>query len=138
MATQPTPLSDRKAARRAFPASDTTPVTADNFVRAETNMHLGIGGPDRMEFANSDRSSPKKLRDTRLALNSTLPDLRRACGGMDQLAPVRHGIGTASVWDLNRDVNATYRNVMPAMNAIPWPISAQRIWSSVTGGPAEC
>ena len=56
------------------------------------------------------------MRDALLVLNETLPDLRRAGGPREQVDPVRHLIGTASVWGLNPDKDAIYLNVTPAQN----------------------
>src|SRR5262245_46330636 len=50
--------------------------------------------PGKFEVPNWDQASQKKVRDSLLALNSTLPDLRRAFGSRFQVDQVRHLIGT--------------------------------------------
>src|SRR4029077_6544752 len=74
------------------------------------------GGPGRFEVPNWDPASQKKVRDALLALNSTLPDLRKAFGRRDQVYPVRHLISTASAWGGNPDKDAIYLNVTPSKN----------------------
>ena len=73
----------------------------------------GIG---RFEVPNWDQASQKKVRDALLVLNETLPDLRNAGGRKDEVDPVRHLIGTASLWGLNPDKEAIYLNVTPTKN----------------------
>jgi hypothetical protein len=74
------------------------------------------GGPGRFEVPDGDPASQKTVRDALLALNTTLPDLRRAGGRRDQVDPVRHLIATASGWGLNPDEDAIYLNVTPSRN----------------------
>jgi hypothetical protein len=73
-------------------------------------------GAGRLELPNWDPVSQKKVRDALLALNETLPDLRRAGGKREEVDPVRHLIGTASAWGLNPERDAIYLNVTPARN----------------------
>src|SRR6185503_2293297 len=70
----------------------------------------------RLETPNWDPVSHKKVRDALLALNETLPDLRRAGGKREEVDPVRHLIGTASAWGLNPEKDAIYLNVTPSKN----------------------
>jgi hypothetical protein len=56
------------------------------------------------------------VREALLALNETLPDLRRAGGRREEVDPVRHLIATASAWGLNPEKNAIYLNVTPSRN----------------------
>jgi hypothetical protein len=70
----------------------------------------------RFEVPNWDPVSQKKVREWLLALNSTLPDLRRAFGARFQVDQVRHLIGTAAAWGGNPDKDTVYLNVTPARN----------------------
>ena len=74
------------------------------------------GGPGRFEVPPWDEASRKTVRDALLALNATLPDLRRAFGQRGQVDPVRHLIGTASGWGGNPDRDAIYLTRTPARN----------------------
>jgi len=67
-----------------------------------SNLELGQG------------ASQDKVRDALLALNETLPDLRRAAGRRDEVDPIRHLIVTATGWGLNPDKDAIYLNVTPS------------------------
>jgi hypothetical protein len=67
----------------------------------------------RFEVPNWDPVSQKKVRDSLLALSSTLPDLKRAFGARFQVDQVRHLIGTAAAWGGNPDKDAFYLNVTP-------------------------
>jgi hypothetical protein len=70
----------------------------------------------KLETPNWDPASQKKVREALLALNETLPDLRRAAGRRDEVDPVRHLIATASAWGLNPEKDAIYLNVTPRSN----------------------
>jgi hypothetical protein len=74
------------------------------------------GGPGCFESPHWDPISRKTVRDTLLALNTTLPDLRQAFGARGQVDPVRHLIGTASGWGGNPDTEAISLNVTPLVN----------------------
>jgi hypothetical protein len=63
-----------------------------------------------------DEESQESVRDALLALNATLPDLRRGAGRRDEVDPIRHLIATASGWGLNPDEAAIYLNVTPSHN----------------------
>jgi hypothetical protein len=96
-----------------------------------------LGGPGRLETPNWDRASQRKVRDALLALNSTLPDLRRAGGRRDEVDPVRHLIATASGWGLNPDKDAIYLNVTPTRSdgavvyklSVPANVPVDAFWS---------
>jgi hypothetical protein len=70
----------------------------------------------KLETPNWDPASQKKVREALLALNETLPDLRRAAGRREEVDPVRHLIATASAWGLNPEKDAIYLNVTPESN----------------------
>jgi hypothetical protein len=70
----------------------------------------------KLETPDWDAVSQKKVRETLLVLNETLPDPRRAGGRREEVDPVRHLIGTASAWGLNPDKDAIYLNVTPTSN----------------------
>src|SRR6187397_259398 len=72
--------------------------------------------PGKFEVPNWDQATQKKVRDSLIALNSTLPDLRRAFGSRVQVDPVRHLIATAAAWGGNPDKDATYLNITPEKN----------------------
>jgi hypothetical protein len=74
------------------------------------------GGPGTFTVPNWDQPSQAKVRDALIALNDTLPDLRRAFGSREEVDPVRHLIGTASAWGGNPDKDAIYLNVSPIKN----------------------
>jgi len=56
------------------------------------------------------------VREALLALNATLPDLRKAFGARSEVDPVRHLIGAASAWGGNPDKDAIYLTVTPSRN----------------------
>ena len=93
--------------------------------------------PGKFEAPNWDQASQKKVREALLALNSTLPDLRRAFGSRVQVDPVRHLIGTAAAWGGNPDKDAIYLNVTPAKNngstiyrmSVPAKVPVNAFWS---------
>jgi hypothetical protein len=70
----------------------------------------------RLELPAWDAASQKKVREALLVLSETLPDLRRAGGGRDDVELVRHLIGTASAWGLNPERDAIYLNITPSKN----------------------
>lgn len=72
--------------------------------------------PGTLALPNWDAVSQTKVRDALLALNETLPDLRRAGDRRGEVDPVRHLIATASGWGLNPDKDAVYLNVTPGKN----------------------
>jgi hypothetical protein len=91
----------------------------------------------RFEIPNWDPVSQKKVRDLLLALNATLPDLKRAFGTRTQVDPVRHLIATASAWGGTPDKDAVYLNVTPDKNDgaviyklnVPAKVPADGFWS---------
>ena len=93
----------------------------------------------RFEVPNWDPVSQKKVRDSLLALNSTLPDLRRAFGARFQVDQVRHLIGTAAAWGGNPDKDAIYLNVTPVGNDgkttyrlnVPAKVPVNAFWSVI-------
>ena len=93
----------------------------------------------KFEAPNWDQASQKKVRDSLLALNSTLPDLRRAFGSRVQVDPVRHLIGTAAAWGGNPDKDAFYLNLTPAKNDgstvykldVPTKVPVNAFWSVI-------
>jgi len=95
--------------------------------------------PGKFEVPNWDQASQKKVRDSLLALNSTLPDLRRAFGSRVQVDPVRHLIGTAAAWGGNPDKDAFYLNLTPAKNDgstvykldVPTKVPVNAFWSVI-------
>jgi len=95
--------------------------------------------PGKFEVPNWDQASQKKVRDSLLALNSTLPDLRRAFGARFQVDQVRHLIGTAAAWGGNPDKDAIYLNVTPARNDgkttyrlnVPAKVPVNAFWSVI-------
>lgn len=96
-------------------------------------------GPGKFEVPNWDQASQKKVRDSLLALNSTLPDLRRAFGSRFQVDQVRHLIGTAAGWGGNPDKDAVYLNVTPTRNDgstvyrlnVPAKVPVNAFWSVI-------
>ena len=66
-----------------------------------------VGGPGTFEVPNWDEPSRKRVRDPLIALNATLPDLRRAFGSKEEVDPIRHVIATASAWGGNPDKDAS-------------------------------
>jgi len=97
------------------------------------------GGPGKLDLPNWDEVSQKKVRDALIALNDTLPDLRRAFGAKDQVDEVRHLIGTASAWGGNPDRDALYLNVTPSKNNgetiykldVPGNVPVDAFWSII-------
>jgi hypothetical protein len=97
------------------------------------------GGIGRFEVPNWDQASQKKVRDALLVLNETVPDMRNAGGRKDEVDPVRHLIGTASLWGLNPDKEAVYLNVTPTKNdgktiyklTVPGNVPVNAFWSVI-------
>jgi hypothetical protein len=93
--------------------------------------------PGKLELPNWDTVSQNKVRDSLLALNSTLPDLKRAFGARFQVDQVRHLIGTAATWGGNPDKDAIYLNVTPPKNDgstayrlnVPAKVPVNAFWS---------
>jgi hypothetical protein len=56
------------------------------------------GGPGTFEVPAWDPKSQQKVRSALLALNETLPDLRRAAGRRGEVDPVRHLIVTVRLY----------------------------------------
>jgi len=91
----------------------------------------------QFEVPNWDPISQKKVRDVLLALNATLPDLRKAFGTRFGVDPVRHLIGTASAWGGTPDQDAIYLNVTPTKNDgttvyrlnVPAKVPVRAFWS---------
>src|SRR5205085_150288 len=74
------------------------------------------GGPGKWDAPNWDPVSQKKVRDALLILASTLPDSDHMFGTKAEVDPIRHLIGSASVWGGNPEKEAKYLNVFPARN----------------------
>jgi hypothetical protein len=74
------------------------------------------GGPGKWEVPNWDQANQKKVRDALLVLASTLPNSDHMFGTKNEVDPIRHFIGSASVWGGNPDKEAKYLNVFPARN----------------------
>jgi hypothetical protein len=72
--------------------------------------------PGSVEVPNWDPASQKKVRDALMVLAATLADTKRMFGTKDQVDPVRHLIGAASVWGGNPEKDALYLNVTPSKN----------------------
>ena len=97
------------------------------------------GGPGKFEVPNWDQASQKKVRDALLVLNEMVPDMRNAGGRKDEVDPVRHLIGTASLWGLNPDKEAVYLNVTPTKNdgktiytlTVPGNVPVNAFWSVI-------
>jgi hypothetical protein len=68
-----------------------------------------------------------------------VPDMRNAGGRKDEVDPVRHLIGTASLWGLNPDKEAVYLNVTPTKNdgktiynlTVPDTVPVNAFWSVI-------
>ena len=54
--------------------------------------------PGKFEVPNWDKVSQKRVREALLVLGETLPDSKRMFGTKDQVDPIRHLIGSASLW----------------------------------------
>lgn len=74
------------------------------------------GGPGKMEVPNWDQKSLDKVRNALLVLADTLPDSKRMFGKRNEVDPMRHLLGTASLWGGNPPEDATYLNFVPARN----------------------
>jgi hypothetical protein len=76
-------------------------------------LKIEQASPGSYDVPRWDEESQKKVRNALIALNATLPDLKRAFGSRHDTDPVRHLIGTASAWGGNPEKDAIYLNVMP-------------------------
>ncbi|WP_218583984.1 DUF1254 domain-containing protein [Pseudomonas akapageensis] len=74
------------------------------------------GGPGRFEMTAWDPTSLNKVRETLLALASSVPDSKGMFGTAKQVDPVRHLLGSASAWGGNPEKDAFYLNVTPQRN----------------------
>jgi hypothetical protein len=72
--------------------------------------------PGTMEVPNWDPVSLSKVRDALLTLAETLPDLKRMFGKRGAVDPIRHLIGTASLWGGTPQEDVTFLNFTPAKN----------------------
>ena len=73
--------------------------------------------PGTFEIPNWDEASLKKVRAALLQLGETISDTRRMFGATeDRVDPVRHLIGTASVWGGLPEKEALYLPITPARN----------------------
>ena len=72
--------------------------------------------PGKFEVPNWDKVSQKRVREALLVLGETLPDSKRMFGTKDQVDPIRHLIGSASLWGGNPEKDAVYLNFTPAKN----------------------
>jgi hypothetical protein len=119
--------------------SFTRPEVGTRYVFIGLRTLVDPADPNDMKQAQALQASQKKVREALLALNSTLPDLRRAFGSRVQVDPVRHLIGTAAAWGGNPDKDATYLNVTPAKNDgstvykldVPAKIPVNAFWSVI-------
>jgi hypothetical protein len=68
------------------------------------------------EVPDWDPVSQQRIRDALLVLGKSLPDLSGAFGGIDEVDPIRHLIGSAMAWGGNPAKEATYLNVSPPQN----------------------
>lgn len=73
--------------------------------------HLGT-----FEVPNWDPVSQKKVRDALLVLGSTIPDTRKSFGTKNEVDPVRHLIGAATLWGGNPEKDALYLTRVPQKN----------------------
>jgi len=72
--------------------------------------------PGTFEVPSWDPAGRKKIHGALLTLGETLPNLRRAFGGQNDVDPTLHLIGTAVGWGGNPDKEAVDLNVTPAKN----------------------
>lgn len=68
------------------------------------------------EVPDWDPVSQKAVRDPLVALFATLPETKRMFGTKDDVAPVRHLIGSAGAWGGNPEKEALYLPVTPPQN----------------------
>jgi hypothetical protein len=79
-------------------------------------IHTRQAGRGRFEVRAWDPTSLKRTRQALFELGKTLPDSRGMFGSRDQVAPVRHLIGSAIAWGGNHEKDALYLNVTPSRN----------------------
>ncbi|WP_445661201.1 DUF1254 domain-containing protein [Acinetobacter sp. F16] len=95
------------------------------------------GGPGKLELPEWDMASQKKIRDSLIVLNDSLPDTNFMFGKKEDIQPVRHLIGSAAAWGGNPQKDATYLNVYPTKNdgktvysmTIPKNVPVNGFWS---------
>jgi hypothetical protein len=68
------------------------------------------------DVPNWDPVSEKKVRDALRVLGTTVPDTRASFGKEGQVSPIRHLIGSATLWGGNPDKDALYLTVTPQHN----------------------
>jgi hypothetical protein len=67
----------------------------------------------KYEVPNFDPVSQKQVRDALLVLGTTIPDTKRMFGNRSEVDPVRHLIGSATLWGGLPEKNALYLNITP-------------------------
>lgn len=95
------------------------------------------GGPGKLDVPAWDQASQKSVRDSLIALNSSLPDTNDMFGKKEEIKPVRHLIGSAAAWGGNPQRDATYLNVYPEKNdgktiykmTVPKSVPVNGFWS---------
>jgi hypothetical protein len=73
-------------------------------------------GSGRFDVPAWDQASLKRMREALFELGKTLPDSRGMFGSREQVAPVRHLIGSAIAWGGNHEKDTLYLNVTPSRN----------------------
>jgi len=95
------------------------PASADdlNAVHAlQDAIRVEQESPGKFETPNWDAASQKTVRDALLVLAASVPDSKGMFGSRDEVDPIRHLIGIASLWGGNPEKDATYLNITPSMN----------------------
>jgi len=95
------------------------------------------GGPGTLDLPDWDQDGLTRVRDALLVLAETIPDSRGMFGPRGDVDPVRHLIGTASLWGGNRPEDASYLNVTPRANdgttihklRVPKEVPVDGFWS---------
>lgn len=79
-------------------------------------MKVSQNNIGHFDIPNWDKVSEKKVRDALLVLGSTMADTKNSFGTVGEVSPIRHLIGTATLWGGNPDKDAVYLTAMPDHN----------------------
>jgi hypothetical protein len=92
------------------------PADLDQVHALQDGIKVEQASAGRFEVPAWDAVSQKQVRDALRVLGSGLPDTRDSFGPQGKVSPIRHLIGTATLWGGNPDKDAVYLTVTPAKN----------------------
>ncbi|WP_019447628.1 DUF1254 domain-containing protein [Cupriavidus sp. BIS7] len=100
--------------RTLIDPQDPKDVAQAHVLQDALKVHQEHGGT--FDVPNWDQKSLTEVRNSLLALASTVPDTRRMFGAKSEVDPIRHLLGTAMGWGGSPEKDALYLNVTPGRN----------------------